>query len=81
MTTLTIQLPDGLARQARQAGLLEPEQVAALIGQALRTREASSQLRQLTKKLDADPLPPMDDAEIRAEIDAYRREKHAAAGR
>jgi hypothetical protein len=44
----------------------------------LRNR-ALVQLDSALAALDANPLPPMSEEEIQAEIDAYRAEKRAAA--
>lgn len=81
MTTLEIKLslPDGLAKEAQQAGLLAPEELERLVREALRTRRVE-RLVKAREKLAADPLPPMTPEEIQAEIDAYRAQVRRAAG-
>lgn len=78
MTTVQIDLPDELAQNAQQAGLLTSAALERLLADALRSR-ALVQLDSALAALDADPLPPMSEEEIQAEIDAYRAEKRAAA--
>ena len=80
MTTLevTLSLPDSLAAEARQAGLLSPIELERMVREALRSRRVE-RLGAARDKLAADPLPPMTTEEIQAEIEAYRaKERHAA---
>jgi hypothetical protein len=70
---LQIELPDTLAKEAREAGLLEPHAVEQLLREALLGRRVD-RLRHAREGLAADPLPPMTRQEIQAEIDAYRSE-------
>ena len=81
MTTLEIKLslPDGLAKEAQQAGLLAPAELERLVREALRTRRVE-RLVKAREKLAADPLPPMTPEEIEAEIDAYRAQVRRASG-
>ena len=81
MTTfeLKLSLPDQLAKEARAAGLLTPEEIERLVREALRARRAEH-LGQIREKLASDPLPPMTAEEIHAEIDAYRADVRRAAG-
>lgn len=81
MTTLEIKfsLPDGLAKEAQQAGLLAPEELERLVREALRTKRVE-RLIKAREKLAADPLPPMTPEEIQAEIDAYRAQVRRASG-
>lgn len=71
--SLEIELPDTLAKQAKEAGLLEPEAVERMVREALLARRVES-LAQAREVLAAYPLPPMTLEEIQAEIDAYRSE-------
>ncbi len=75
---LEIVLPDALARQARDAGLLEPAAVEAMVRQALLAKRVEK-LADARKALAGRPLPPMTSEEIQAEIDAYRSEVRRAA--
>ena len=81
MTTLELKLnlPDQLARDAKAAGLLTEQELERLVREALRARSLE-RLDAVRAKLAADPLPPMSESEIQAEIDAYRAEKRAATG-
>jgi hypothetical protein len=79
MTTIQIELPDALAKEAASAGLFNPE----AIEQILRARLKEQQIERLKKpraSLAANPLPEMSPAEINAEIQAYRSEQRRAAG-
>lgn len=79
MTTVRITLPDALAREAAQAGLLEPQAIETL----LRERLAAASLERMQKArttLRTAGVPPMTTAEIEAEIDGYREERRRAAG-
>ncbi len=81
MTTLELklELPDSLAKEARQAGLLAPEELERLVREALRAKRVE-RLSKAREKLAANPLPPMTPEEIQAEIDAYRAEVRRASG-
>jgi hypothetical protein len=81
MTTLEVKLnlPDGLAIEARQAGLLTPEELERLVREALRAKRVE-RLAKARETLAADPLPPMTPEEIQAEIDAYRAQARRASG-
>jgi hypothetical protein len=75
---LEIELPDTLAEQAREAGLLEPNAVERLVREALLRRRVEN-LGRAREVLAVDPLPPMVPEELQAEIDAYRSEIRRAA--
>jgi hypothetical protein len=75
---LQIELPDALATQAKEAGLLEPDAVERLVREALLARRVES-LAEAREVLAANPLPPMTPEEIQAEIDAYRADVRRAA--
>jgi hypothetical protein len=81
MTTLELKLslPDQLAKEARAAGLLTPQEIERLVREALRARRAEG-LANIREQLASDPLPPMTSEEIQAEIDAYRADVRRAAG-
>ena len=78
MTTILIELPDATAQAAQAAGLLTSQALDRLLSDAMRNR-ALERLDAAREKLTADPLPPMSEEEIQAEIEAYRAEKSAAA--
>ncbi len=76
MTVVTITLPDDLAGQARQAGLLSPEAMVALLREAIKKQRIDrlfAAVDDLTKL-----EPPLTEPEIQAEIDAARAERRAA---
>jgi len=75
---LQIELPDTLAKQAEEAGLLEPDVLERMVREALLVRRVEG-LARARDVLTADPLPPMTPEEIQAEIDAYRAELRRAA--
>jgi hypothetical protein len=81
MTTLEVKLnlPDSLANEARQAGLLTPEELERLLREALRARRVE-RLTAVRETLAANPLPPMTPEEIQVEIDAYRAQVRRASG-
>ena len=81
MTTLEVklELPESLAKEARQAGLLAPEELERLVRDALRAKRVE-RLSKAREKLAAEPLPPMTPEEIQAEIDAYRAAVRRASG-
>ena len=81
MTTLEVKLnlPESLAKEAQQAGLLSPEELERLVREALRAKRLQ-RLSDAREKLAASPLPPMTLEEIQAEIDAYRAEVRRARG-
>ena len=76
--SLEIELPDTLAKQAKEAGLLEPDAVERMLREALLARRIES-LAHARDVLAANPLPPMTPEEIQAEIDAYRADVRRAA--
>ncbi len=78
MTTIQIELPDATAKAAEAAGLLTSQALDRLLSDAMRNR-ALERLDAAREKLAADPLLPMSEEEIQAEIEAYRAEKRAAA--
>ena len=81
MTTLEVKLnlPDRLANEARQAGLLAPEELERLLREALRARRVE-RLAAVRETLATNPLPPMTPEEIQVEIDAYRAQVRLASG-
>lgn len=75
MAEVTITLPDDLAKQARQAGLLRPEALAALLRDAMRERRIGRLFATMDKL--AELQPPLTEEEIAAEIAAARAERRA----
>jgi hypothetical protein len=81
MTTLEVKLdlPDSLANEARQAGLLAPEELVRLLREALRARRVE-RLTAVRETLTPNPLPSMTPGEIQTEIDSYRAQVRRASG-
>lgn len=79
LTNLTLELPDALARDAQQAGLLTSQSIADLLSAELR-RQQIDQLFTIADQLANQDAPAMSAAEIEAEIEAARaerRQRHA----
>lgn len=79
MATVQITLPDDLAKDLADAGLLEPQVIEAILRDRLRAAHISN-LGKLRAALRADPIEPMTNDEINAEIQAYRAEQRHASG-
>ena len=71
MTTLTIELPDTLAAEAKRAGLLTSSAIEAILRESLR-RSASNDLFFAADQLAAAEFPPMTMEEIQQEVNAVR---------
>jgi hypothetical protein len=79
VATVRITLPDDLARDLTEAGLLEPQVIESILRDRLRATRIAD-LRKIRATLRAAPLEPMTGDEINAEIEAYRAEQRCAAG-
>ena len=74
MTTVQIVLPDRLAQEAEQAGLLAPEAVARLLAEQLKAKRGE-QLFEAIDRMSAEPDPPgMGPEEVADELAAMRAE-------
>ena len=80
MTTLTIDLPDNLAKEAREAGLLDPEAIETLLRKAVRQKAVDELFDAMDRMAAVDEPAIMSPEEIQNEIDAYRRDVRRAAG-
>ena len=81
MTTLEVTLPDNLAREAGEIGLLTSAAIEAMLREALRQRRVNRLFTAMGAAAQAD-LAPMTMEEIQAEVNAVRAERRAnAAGR
>ena len=74
MTTLTIDLPDNLIKEAQDAGLLAPDAIEAMLRENLR-RRAVDGLFKAADKLSGANFPPMTMDEIQAEVNAVRAQR------
>lgn len=70
--TIHLDLPDALAKEAREAGLLEPKRMGDLLNEELGRERARKNLSAVLKELHSLPGEPMSPEEIQAEIDAVR---------
>ena len=73
MTELKVTLPDRLAREAREAGLLNPRAIKTLLREAMRRRAAARAFLAVADRVAAAGVPQMTEDEIQTEIDAVRR--------
>jgi hypothetical protein len=82
MTTLEVKLdlPESLAKEAQQAGLLAPKEMEKLLREEIR-RRAVGELFEAMDRMAAVEGPPMTEDEIQAEIDAVRAARRAARSR
>jgi hypothetical protein len=84
MPTIPIDLPEELARQAREAGLLEPDAIQGLLSDELVRRRGIRELLELRSKPLASPESSSDEevrAAVQTEVDAHRAEKRATRAR
>lgn len=81
MTRLDIKLnlPETLAAEVARLGLLEPENLKALLADAVRTGRLA-RLAEARAKIVAAGIQPLSLEEIEAEIAADRAEQRAARG-
>jgi post-segregation antitoxin (ccd killing protein) len=79
MTELKVTLPDRLAREAREAGLLTPRAIQRLLREAMRRRAAAREFLSVADRIAAAGLPSMSEGEIQAEIDAVRKARRRGA--
>jgi hypothetical protein len=80
MTEVKVNLPDSLARDAREAGLLTPKAIGELLRDAIRRRAARRFLSNAQRIAEA-KIPPMSEEDIQAEIDAVRKTRRKARAR
>jgi len=74
--TLKLNLPDRMASEATEMGLLEPENLKALLGDAIRTRRLEG-LVEARRKVAQAGIAPMEMEEILSEIEGDRSERRA----
>jgi hypothetical protein len=81
MTTVQflVSLPDQLAEEARQAGLLSPEAIESMLREKLR-RQHLEELRDSMDRMQATDEPPMTLEQIAAAVKEYRQERRRASG-
>jgi hypothetical protein len=78
MTTLTIDLPDNLVKEAKNAGLLAPDAIETMLRETLR-RRAVNGLFTAADRLAAANFPPMTLEAIQEEVNAVRAQRKQRA--
>jgi hypothetical protein len=78
MTTVQINLPDELVRDAQAAGLLTTEAIEQMLREQLR-RRAGEELRALWARMPPEELTPQIEQEIVEEVRAVRAERRKRA--
>lgn len=76
MTSVTIELPDGLAEEARKRGLLSSEILAPVLSEMLRLKSGAELRNLLTAHPATEPVPSS--ADIQSMIAAVWRQFRAA---
>lgn len=72
MATVTVLIPDKLAEQAKQMGLLEPAALSSLLTEEIRRKQVAA-LFDAADKLARLDVPAMSADEVEAEIHEARR--------
>jgi hypothetical protein len=80
MTTLEVKLdlPDSLAKEAQQAGLLTSDAIERMLREAVRSRRIA-RLAEARRNIAAAGIAPLTMEEIQAEIEADRAERRGKA--
>lgn len=76
MTTITLELPERIAREAQSAGLLEPGRLTEVLEGALRQEAAREFLGYSAKVLESG-VTPLTESEVMAEVKAARDARRA----
>jgi len=79
MTSLRIELPDRLAREADQAGLLSSDAIERLLRDRLRTTSTDRLFAAMDRMADLDEPPALSPEEVAAEMAAARARRTPAA--
>lgn len=74
MTTLEINLPDSLAKEAKEAGLLTSQALETMLREAVRSRRIA-RLVEARRNIAAAGVAPLTMEEIQTEIEADRAER------
>ena len=72
MSDIVIDLPDALAKEARDAGLLRSEYVASMFRKEIRRRKINRLFAAADRLSELDT--PISEQDLAAEIEAYRKE-------
>jgi cytochrome P450 len=80
MTSISIDLPDRIAREAERAGLLSSDAIAQLIQERLRAQSVDELFEAMERMAEAGGHTPMSPEEVAAEIAAVRAKRpHSAS--
>lgn len=79
MTTIHINLPDQLAQEAKQAGLLSQTAIEKLVREQLQTRHQDDFFAALARMEQTTEPPVMSPEEVAEEIRTMREERRAKA--
>ena len=79
MLQVKLDLPDGLAKEASNLGLLEPQALQTMLREAVRRRRIA-RLTEARERVAAAGIPPLTMEEIQAEIEADRAERRSKNG-
>lgn len=79
MTSICIDLPDGLAREAEQAGLLSPGAIEQLIRDRLQTARVDQLFVAMDRMAGVDEPDAMSPEEVAEEIAALRARRRSSA--
>lgn len=77
MTTVQISIPDELARDAQQAGLLSSEGIAALLRQQLKTTHVDAMFAAMDRMAGVAEPDIMSAEEVAEELAALRAQRRA----
>lgn len=81
MTSITIELPDDLARIARSTGVLEPAWMERVIEAAVRVKKAANFMQTASElHAQANSQPQLSETDIQDQVYAIREELRRAAG-
>jgi hypothetical protein len=80
MTKIQIELPEGTAKAALDAGLLTSQALDRLLTEALRRRQAADSLLSIADRVAAAGVAQMSMDKIDAEVKAVRAERRQRAG-
>jgi len=75
MTTLEITIPDELARDAQQAGLLSSERIAAMLGQQLKATRVDAFFAAMDRMAAVDEPAIMSPEEVAEELALLRGQR------
>ncbi|MDZ7752555.1 MAG: hypothetical protein U5S82_13085 [Gammaproteobacteria bacterium] len=81
MTTLTIDLPDELAKAAQDAGLLDRDSIAAMLRENLRRQGVDELFQAMDRMGTVDTPPVMSPEEITEELRRMRAESRSQNAR